>query len=166
MLVGKRFPEHLVDGLRSLRYIDFGNANLEEIGNFAFKSCSGLENITIPEGVLRIGRYAFYGCSGIREIMIPSSVNFIGRYAFLDTNDCTAYFALNTLPQTLQEDWDRGLKAYATGVIDVIENDNWKYAVLSDESVILLQYKGEDTVLDLSDIGLGGNVTQIFLKFI
>ncbi|MDY4149523.1 MAG: leucine-rich repeat domain-containing protein, partial [Paludibacteraceae bacterium] len=43
------------------------------IGESAFKGCTGLTSITIPNSVTSIGDYAFYGCSGL------TSITFLGR---------------------------------------------------------------------------------------
>ena len=52
------------------------------IGERAFYGCSGLTSITIQEGVLTIGERAFYGCSGLTSITIPGSVEHIEAEAF------------------------------------------------------------------------------------
>ncbi len=52
------------------------------IGYGAFRNCSSLTNITIPNGVTSIGRYAFAGCSGLTSIRMPNSVTSIGDEAF------------------------------------------------------------------------------------
>lgn len=54
------------------------------IGDFAFAR-SGLESITIPNGVTEIGYAAFYHCDKLEEIMIPDSVTRIGADAFTYT---------------------------------------------------------------------------------
>ena len=48
----------------------------------AFRGCSGLTSITIPNSVTSIGGSAFYDCSGLTSITIPDSVTSIGNYAF------------------------------------------------------------------------------------
>ncbi len=48
----------------------------------AFRDCSGLTSINIPNSVTRIERYAFIGCSNLTSINIPASITFIGQYAF------------------------------------------------------------------------------------
>ena len=53
------------------------------IGSSAFKSCTGLTSITIPESVTSIGANAFDGCSGLTSVAIPESVTSIGEYAFI-----------------------------------------------------------------------------------
>ena len=64
----------------------FSSANLTNIGNYAFLSCTQLKSITIPSTVSTIGSYAF-SQSGLESITIPSSVTTIGANAF---NDCSA----------------------------------------------------------------------------
>ena len=44
----------------------------------AFKECSGLTSVTIPDGVTRIEDRAFQDCTGLTSITIPNSVTWIG----------------------------------------------------------------------------------------
>ena len=53
-----------------------------KIGNQAFKNCSGLTSITIPNSVTSIGGQAFRRCSGLTSVTIPKSVTEIGDGAF------------------------------------------------------------------------------------
>ena len=52
------------------------------IGQGAFRGCSGLTSVTIPNSVTIIGQDAFYSCSGLTSITIPNSVTIIGQSAF------------------------------------------------------------------------------------
>jgi hypothetical protein len=54
------------------------------IGRFAFRGCSGLTDITIPDGVTSIGIRAFYNCAILTSITIPDSVTSIGESAFFN----------------------------------------------------------------------------------
>ena len=56
---------------------------LTTIGNNAFRDCSGLTSVVIPDSVISIGERAFYQCSGLTgELIIPDSVTSIGSIAF------------------------------------------------------------------------------------
>ena len=48
----------------------------------AFRYCSGLTRITIPDSVTSIGEHAFYDCDSLTSITIPNSVTSIERWAF------------------------------------------------------------------------------------
>ena len=52
------------------------------IGEAAFKDCSNLTSVTIPNSVTTIGRHAFDECSALTSVTIPNSVTEIGGYAF------------------------------------------------------------------------------------
>ena len=65
------------------------------IGSSAFKGCTGLTSITLPEGVTSIGEDAFDDCSGLTSITLPSSVTSIGSDAFFY---CTSLASI-TLPE-------------------------------------------------------------------
>ena len=67
------------------------------IGESAFKGCSGLTSITIPNGVTSIGISAFYDCSGMISITIPSSVTSINYHAF---NGCSGLTSI-TIPNSV-----------------------------------------------------------------
>ena len=56
---------------------------LEKIEPSAFKDCTKLSYIAIPEGVTAISKYAFRGCSSLAEIALPESLKSIGEGAFL-----------------------------------------------------------------------------------
>ena len=87
----------------NLAVIDFGDAKLENIDNFAFRFCTNLWSISLPETLKNIGRYAFYGCHSLYELRSPENVEHIGSYAFLGTNDIELYFASETLHLYLDE---------------------------------------------------------------
>lgn len=59
-----------------------GGYPVTDIGMWAFESCTGLTNVTIPEGVTNIGIEAFYWCKNLTNVTIPNSVTSIEYGAF------------------------------------------------------------------------------------
>ena len=55
-----------------------------QIGDFAFYGCAGLDTVTIPNSVTAIGEFSFYRCSGLTTVTIPNNVTSIGDRAFQD----------------------------------------------------------------------------------
>ena len=64
--------------------------SVTSIGNFAFYNCTVLTSIEIPNSVTSIGDYAFSGCSGLTSVTIPNSVTSIGVYAFQHCSSLTS----------------------------------------------------------------------------
>lgn len=89
---------------KNLKGVDFNN--VEIIGDGAFESCIGLENVEIKDNVTKIGNSAFsectnlksvslgngitkidglfYGCSSLSSISLPSSITRIEGYSFAE----------------------------------------------------------------------------------
>ncbi len=71
--------------------------SVTSIGESAFKRCTSLSSITIPNSVTSIGGSAFYNCSGLSSITIPNSVTSIGGSAF---NNCSGLSSI-TIPNSV-----------------------------------------------------------------
>ena len=67
------------------------------IGDYAFKNCSGLTSITIPNSVTSIEYDAFYNCSGLTSITIPNSVTSIRSCAFYNCSGLTSVVIPNSV---------------------------------------------------------------------
>ena len=59
------------------------------LGGDAFRGCTSLTAIVIPEGVAEIGDGAFYGCTGLTSIAIPDAVRSLGTTVFLGCSNLT-----------------------------------------------------------------------------
>jgi len=61
-----------------------------EIGSGAFKNCTSLTSVTIPENVTFISREAFYNCESLTNITLPESLTFVGLVAFFGCKSLTS----------------------------------------------------------------------------
>ncbi len=71
--------------------------SVTSIGNGAFRECSGLTSVSIPNSVTSIGYSAFYGCSGLTSVTIPNSVTSIGNGAFRECSGLTSVSIPNSV---------------------------------------------------------------------
>ena len=67
------------------------------IGVQAFRDCTGLTSITIPNSVTTIESYAFSGCTGLTSITIPNSVTTIRSNAFSSCSGLTSITIPNSV---------------------------------------------------------------------
>ena len=71
--------------------------SVTSIGNEAFRRCSSLTSVTIPNSVTSIGYEAFYNCSSLTSVTIPNSVTSIGSYAFCYCSSLTSVTISNSV---------------------------------------------------------------------
>ena len=77
--LGEVFKENKsITSFDELRYF----SQLTSIGNYAFKDCSNLTSVTIPNSVSTIGELSFHRCWALNSLDIPNSVISIGGNAF------------------------------------------------------------------------------------
>ena len=69
------------------------------IGYEAFRGCSSLTSVTIPNSVTSIEDHAFYGCSSLTSVTIPNSVTSIGSWAFFGCSSLTSM----TIPSSITD---------------------------------------------------------------
>ena len=73
---------------------------VNSISSRAFKGCTELTAVTIPNSIISIGDYAFSGCTGINSIIIPNSVSTIEAWAFescLSLTSITIPYSVSTI---------------------------------------------------------------------
>ena len=71
--------------------------SVTSIGRNAFRGCTGLTSVTIPNSVTSIGQQAFYGCTSLFSITLPNVHN-IGKNAFYGVYNVVARIIFSGAP--------------------------------------------------------------------
>ena len=71
--------------------------SVTSIGGWAFTDCASLTSVTIPDGVTSIGEYTFSWCTSLTSVTIPNSVTSIGEFAFHNCKSLTSM----TIPRSV-----------------------------------------------------------------
>ena len=104
--------------------ITFGTTySVQTIGDYAFRGCSGLTSVTIPNRVTSIGGGAFRDCSNLTSVAIGNSVTKIGFYAFegcgnlikVTLNSNALMSNLGSLTSSLKTIFGNQVKSYVIG---------------------------------------------------
>ena len=70
-------------GCSNLTEVEFAeNSSLQMIGGSAFKNCSSLESIDLPEGMTTISGNAFKNCRSLKNVYLPDTTSYIDNLAF------------------------------------------------------------------------------------
>ena len=91
--------------------------SVDSIGDWAFRDCSSLTSITIPNSVKSIGEGAFDGCYDLTSITIPNSVTSIGSSTF---SGCSSLISI-TIPNSVTSIGEEAFKG-CSGLISVVWN--------------------------------------------
>ena len=123
-----------------------GRYKVIAIGALAFRDCSGLTSVTIPESVTSIGADAFQDCSGLTSITIPESVTSIGEAAFENCSSLTSLAIPNSVTTIGEQAF-----AYCSGLT----------SVTIPEDVTSIGSSAFERCSSLTSVSISGNVTSI-----
>ncbi|MBQ6167433.1 MAG: leucine-rich repeat protein [Muribaculaceae bacterium] len=99
-------------------YYNGGYYPVTGIGYQAFKGCTGLTAVTIPEGVTMLLNESFAGCTSLTRITLPSTMTAIYNYAF---TGCTNLQFITCMRETAESFNSNNFDAstYASAVLMV-----------------------------------------------
>ena len=120
--------------------------SLSTINSSAFENCTLLTSITIPDSVTKIGESAFSDCTSLSSLTIPDSVTSIGSSAFID---CTSLTSI-TIPNSVTK---IGGYAFYNCTGELIVNCNIPSATTLES--------GAFYGADFTKVSIGDSVTEI-----
>ena len=116
-------------GCSGLTSVSIPNS-VTSIREFAFKGCSGLTSVSIPNSVTFIMSGVFYGCSGLTSVSIPNSVTGIGDFAFYGCSGLTSIKCLASIPPSIRDNSFQNISATCTltvpcGSLEAYTTSDW-----------------------------------------
>ena len=92
-------------GCEALTDVTFGNS-VEEIGRYAFYGCTSLESVKLPNSLKKLDDYAFRNCNALKSIIIPQTVTAINKHVFNGCNNLTIYTEYTERPTLWLGHWN------------------------------------------------------------
>ena len=130
-------------GCTNLETVNFAeNSQLQMLGGSAFKSCTSLKSITLPEGLTAISGNAFKYCRALRNVYLPDTMSVIDNLAFTGLSGITFSVAKDSYAKRWVESHgfaytEREPAVVASGVCG--ENLTWS---LTSDGVLTLDGTG------------------------
>ena len=103
------FEQRLVIPLRielHLEKVHLANG-IRKVPRNAFKNCSSVADLYIPDTVAEIGEYAFAGCSNLRTIHLPAGIRKISKGMFMECKSLTKCFLADGI-EVIEDDAFKG----------------------------------------------------------
>ena len=155
------------DGCRQLTNISL--EHITQLGNFAFRQCSSLEELVIPSGITTIPHSAFFSCTRLKKVVLHQNVASIEDYAFKDCSQLTQITIPNSVTKIGSSAFSgcAGLKTINLGSgITELSNSvfNSCYALESiriPDNVTTISTHAFDSCTALKEVYLGAGVSEI-----
>jgi len=112
---------------------------ITSIGIGAFTACTSLSSVSLPNSITEIGNSVFWGCKGLESIKIPSSVTTIGEFAFVDAG--LTSLTIPSSVQSIQQHAFQGCKGLTNVTIpgNVVSIDEYAFCGCDNLSSITLE---------------------------
>ncbi len=130
------------------------------IGETAFRHCTSLTSITIPNSVTSIGDDAFYDCSKLESVTIPNSVTSIGSSAFAYCSKLTKVNYLGSIDSWAMIDFYGGYSNPLYYANNLYIND----VLVTEANLTIATYISDRAFCEcssLESVTIGNSVTSI-----
>lgn len=122
----------------------------------AFRNCSSLQTVTIPNTVYDIEYRAFENCQALETVRVPKQVTTIGSYVFDGCEELT----LEVYEGSMAESY-----AYNNDIPHIYVNEytygNYKYEINGDNTIVITGYTGYENEVVIPETIYGTKVTEI-----
>ena len=124
-----------------------------EIGSEAFRGCTYMTSISIPESVTRIRNSAFAECAGLSSLSLPQSLRLIGKEAFYQCRTLTEV----TIPEQVDS-----LGSSAFGHCQMLTKVNYNARHCNSCNGSVFPYSSDGyTCLGVTTLNIGNQVEHI-----
>ena len=133
------------------------------IGYEAFHSCSSLTSITLPSTITSIGSYAFSECNSLTNIVIPDTITSIGDSAFYDCSSLTIYCEASSKLSGWSSSWNSSNRPVYWGINEnnYIEIEGIEYVIIDGEAVVSRYVENNTEVIIPSTIEIKGTTYNV-----
>ena len=143
-------------GCNNLTEVEFTeNSSLVMIGGSAFKGCTSLKSIELPEGMTTISGNAFKYCKNLKNVYLPDTTSMIDNLAFTGLTDVEFSVAYGSYAKNWAE--SHGFAYVERGTATQEMED--EAAVITDEVVEPAQMEVEDDA-DVQDEPIADEPTE------
>lgn len=139
----------------------------------AFRNCTGLTSVTLPNSINQIEEYAFQGCTGLVSVNFADSVSQIGAGAFFGCTSLAAVHLPNTVTQ-MGNDAFSGCSGMTSLTLSSGLQTIGRYVFQGCSSLTSVTIPGNITTIDfmafgdctgLSSLAIPASVTSISWSF-
>ncbi len=165
-----QIPAYLFHSANYITSVVFEEGSVcEAIRSYAFRNCSSLLSITIPNSVASIEDEAFRNCTKLTSIIIPDSVTYIGYGAFSGCFKLVEVYNLSKINITAGSTNNGNVGFWAKVIHTSLDEesilkateDGYVFVIVSEDEIYLIDYIGNDRELTLPE-SYNGNNYQIY----